>query len=62
MRMMMHKNKGRKQQIRGHKRALKTLNRKLNRNANDMFKVRGEYAVWLDQKIKSDVEKMKENE
>ena len=57
----MHKNRGRNQQIRGHKRTLKTLNRKLNRNANDLFKVRGEYTVWLDQKIREDANKIAEN-
>ena len=62
MRMKMHKNRGRNQQVRGHKRALKTLNRKLNRNADDLFKIRGEYAVWLDMKIKEEANKLYEEQ
>jgi hypothetical protein len=58
----MHKNKGRNQQIRGHKRALKVLNRKRNRNASDLFKVNGEYAVWLDKKIREDADKIYESQ
>lgn len=58
----MHKNRGRNQQVRGHKRALKTLNRKLNRNADDSFKIRGEYAVWLDKKIREDADKIYESQ
>lgn len=58
----MHKGLGKKQQIRGHKRVQKTLNRRLNRNASDKAKSDGFYAEWLNEKIKQDVDKMVEDE
>ena len=61
----MNKGIGKAQQIRGHKRHQKTLNRKLNRNPSDLSKVAGKYSEWLDSHIRAEAdklaEKMKEN-
>jgi hypothetical protein len=56
----MRKGEGLAQQIRGHRRVQKTINRRLNRYASDLKKVEGNYEKWLDEKIKSDVEKISE--
>ena len=58
----MNKGMGRSQQIRGHKRRQKTLNRRLNRNPSDFHSINGKYAEWLDAKIKREVDEMVENE
>lgn len=62
----MRKGEGLAQQIRGHRRIQKTLNRKLNRYPSDLKKVEGKYAEWLNAKIQAEAdviaEEMKENE
>ena len=47
----MNKGLGKAQQIRGHKRRKKVLNRSLNRNISDLKKVEGSYAKWYDESV-----------
>jgi hypothetical protein len=55
----MHKGLGRKQQIRGHKRRLKVLNRLLNRNASDQTKNAGAYANSVVEELNRQIENEK---
>lgn len=47
----MRKGQGKAQQMRGHKRRQKVLNRALNRYPSDLKKVEGRYSAWLQEEI-----------
>ena len=47
----MHKGLGKLQQIRGHRRRQKVLNRRLNRYPSDLKKVEGRYSAWLQEEM-----------
>jgi hypothetical protein len=48
----MKKKLGSHEQIRGQKRAVKVLNRKLKRNPSDHAKIDGKYSEWYDEYLK----------
>ena len=58
----MRKGEGRAQQMRGHKRRTKVINRRLNRNPSDLKAFGGLYDQWYMENLKTQVGKEAEGE
>ena len=58
----MRKGEGRAQQLRGHKRRAKVINRRLNRNASDLKAFGGVYDKWYLENLNAQVNKEAEDE